>query len=223
MCLLDGVLRLGQHDHRLRAPPVIARRTIRWRAMAVSTRSAASSTQRRRWRCTALWLVGGQPPRRRLSGEPARRDLLRRPARCCWRSDLPVTAELLIARCGPGDLSLHLTCDATRGAVRTSRRGARRGSVGMKRALVTGGSGALGEAICRKLAAAGQHVMSMPTRPGPRRDGSRRRSPPAGDRLLSSLSTSPMHEAAEAALDRCAGRRGRSRSWSTMPASTMTR
>jgi 3-oxoacyl-[acyl-carrier protein] reductase len=28
----------------------------------------------------------------------------------------------------------------------------------MKRALVTGGSGALGEAICRKLAAAGQHV-----------------------------------------------------------------
>ena len=28
----------------------------------------------------------------------------------------------------------------------------------MKRALVTGGSGALGEAICRKLAAAGRHV-----------------------------------------------------------------
>src|SRR5215470_15389574 len=56
-----------------------------------------------------------------------------------------------------GDLSVRSRLLRDRGAERTGG-GRARGRAGMRRALVTGGSGVLGAAICRRLAAAGHHV-----------------------------------------------------------------
>ena len=228
MCLLDEVAGWDASAIRCiepqpsRSGQSAARRRPTWRVMRNRIRGAGDGGARR-----AVGRGRGERPRagylasvRDVSAVRARLD------------ELPATsivdAEQTDGRCRARDLSVRAVgggdAKSSSGRAAVVLDAGVRECSGMKRALVTGGSGAIGAAICRRLAVAGRHVFVHANTASRRREAARARrsSPPAGRRSAVAFDvTDP--RADDVGARSAAHRRRRSRSSSTTPASTMTR